>query len=127
MLSLVAMVLSLYIVITHDDYKRHKIEPIEMSDCLQKWCPVEYTCSLLLLGFSAWSGIGWTCALPLLLCCYNVHCYRKQMHKQYFITHSEYKGQQLFQYEVKSVAYALVMATAVVQSVFKVLTVLRVW
>ena len=72
----------LYIVLTHDDFKRDMIDPIELSDTLSKLCPLEYAVSIIYLAFIFLSGSRWWLILFVApLCLYNLKRIATREHK----------------------------------------------
>ena len=60
-------------IILHDDYANNQLQPIELSDAIQKFVPLEYGASLLyfILCFESDAPL-WVSFLTLPLVVYNV-------------------------------------------------------
>ena len=60
-------------IILHDDYANNQLQPIELSDAIQKFVPLEYAASLLyfILCFESYAPL-WVNFLTLPLVVYNV-------------------------------------------------------
>ena len=85
--SLVGLFSSLYLLIVHDDMHQNMIQPAELADYIQKYCPIEYAMSVCyaFFAFEA-SGHFWINLLTIPLFVYNGTRYAAKDHKQYFIT-----------------------------------------
>lgn len=113
---------SVYMVVIHDDFKKNHMQPVELSDAINKYAPIEYFCSFLFflslqLGTTA---PFWFYILVTPLAVYNLVRISKKDYKLYFITKDEYQKdyeRMKRQYEVKAVFYALIIVISVVYSV----------
>ena len=117
-------------VILHDDYASNQLQPIELSDAIQKFVPLEYLASLLyfILCFESDAPL-WFNFLTLPLLVYNVSCVRAGEHKLYFMTRGECgaKHKQLQkQYYAKTGAYGVLFLMALVMAILRGLTVVGI-
>ena len=51
--SVIGFAISIYMQILNDDYRNETIEPVELSDKLARYIPLEYLASLVLFLFSS--------------------------------------------------------------------------
>jgi hypothetical protein len=119
--SLVGLFCSIYLIIMHDDLSQRMIQPMELSDCIQRYCPIEYAASIFmcLTAIAADDAplLLRACGVPLML--YNMARYRAQDHKMYFISKQEYKhfSRMERQYQVKTVYYTIVFVASLVMAI----------
>ena len=85
-ISLGGLFIALYIVITHDDMKKEYVEPVELSDTLIRYCPIDYAISLLYFALAFLSASSYGIVLVLPMAVYNLGRFFAKDHKQYFIT-----------------------------------------
>lgn len=103
------------------------IEPVDLSDAIQRYCPIEYVCSLLIGFFGIFCDeaplIVRLSALPLML--YNARRYSAKDHKLYFITKVEYKThftRMEMQYQCKTCYYTVLFVMSLVMSILAAIT-----
>ena len=120
--AFVGIFISVYMVIIHDDFKKNHMQPVELSDAIQKYVPIEYVCSLVFFCSLQIGSVApfWFYVVVSPLALFNLVRITKKDHKLYFITKDEYQKdyeRMKFQYEVKTVSYALIIVITFVQFV----------
>lgn len=126
--SIGGLFISLYMIIVHDDFKRNQMQPIDLSDTIQKYTPIEYGCSFAFFFITSLSTSPfWVYLVISPLALFNVSRIIAKDHKLYFMTKGEYQktwGRMYFQYELKAVYYGVIFAIALTMSILKAVEVI---
>lgn len=115
--SLAGLFCSIYLIIMHDDLTQRMIQPVELANALNRFCPLEYASSvagLLLTAVTDAPACIRFSSVPLVL--FNIVRIRERDYKLYFITKGEYKkfGQIERQYQLKTLYYTILFVMSLV-------------
>ena len=90
--SVVGLFSSIYLIILHDDLQSRMIEAVELSHALNRFCPIEYVSSIIVImtAYMEDSAPLWVRLVPLPLVLFNLTRIAGKEHRVYFITKREY-------------------------------------
>lgn len=98
------------------------IEPVDLSDALQRYCPIEYLCSVMYVALTVFAqDAPWPlriAGIPLMV--WNLKRTSAKDHKLYFITKQEYGAnfaRMERQYQIKTCYYTLLFVMSLVMSI----------
>ena len=93
LVSLCGTCCSLYLLVSHDDMDCGAMQPLELSDAINQYLPIEYICSAAFVILSFFAGPWILVLLGVPLAVFNLQRLRLREYKTYFISRKEYSKQ----------------------------------
>ena len=111
-------------LVSHDDLKTGLIEPLEMSNNINQFVPIEFLLSLIYLVLSVLASPWYLTILIIPLVIFNLMRYARKEHRIYFITRKEYQTHFHkfdIQFKVKTGYYSILLAVSLVMLVLSLI------